>query len=122
MFTSAGVVVSPSLTFEPPSDVSAAGSIAVAEEGDDNFLNVSAAGSVAAVEVEETVFFLNLFTMLDDTVPDTFFVIEDVFSLLLLSVLLTQWREIELLHLIPAYMWLFLLHLLPTVARFVLSL
>ena len=55
---SAGDVVSSSLTFKSPSDVSAAGSIAVAEEEDDSFLNdVSAAGLVAAVEVGDDMFF-----------------------------------------------------------------
>ena len=75
---SAGDVISPSLTFKSPSNVSAAGSIAVAEEGDDSFLgDVSAAGSIAAVEVGGDIF-LNLFAILVDAVPDTFFVIEDV--------------------------------------------
>ena len=46
---SAGDVVLPSLTLESPSDISNAGSITVAEEGDDSFLNdVLAADLVAA--------------------------------------------------------------------------
>ena len=75
---SASDVVLPSLTLDSPSDVSNAGSITAAEDGDDSRLNdVLAAGSVAAAGVEDDSF-LNFLTMLDEAVPDTSFVTKDV--------------------------------------------